>query len=170
MEAGERVVGGSEWTGIQADAFAVEQAVVNGLHHEERGAQDDRHGDRACETPAVISPDCPHADLARERRDDQEDGGRPHERQDVQLVVEIDRRPDRRIRPNIEVGGEEPREEHHLGGDEQQHPQDDIADAALAVGHRRVCVGGLVRRTGREGRGVAGHQCSDCCCLSPTFS
>ena len=45
----------------------------------------------------------------------------------------VDGRPHGRVGADVEVGREEAGEEHHLGGDEQQHPEDDVADAAALV-------------------------------------
>ncbi len=106
---------------------------------------------------AVVATDRPDGVLAGHGAQDQQDRRRADERQDRQRErlarLGVDRRPLRRVGPDAEVGGEQPAEEHHLGGDEQQHPEDGIADAPVGVmGHRRerVVLDGQRRGIGRH--------------------
>jgi hypothetical protein len=72
------------------------------------------------------------------------------------------RRPMRRRGADAEVGREQPREEHDLGADEQDHPEDRVADPAPGVvgeARHRVVLGHRVARIAGRDRAAAGcHQ------------
>ena len=61
------------------------------------------------------------------------------ERRDLEGVarLRVERWPLHGVRPQAEVGREQPAEEHHLRGDEQEHPEDRVADAAVGVVRHR---------------------------------
>ena len=153
VEAREREERGPEHARGERDALAAELQVVVCLHEQEDDAEEDGHCDVADEPAAVVLLDRPYRELTGEGADHEEDRGRQHDREDVQLEcllgLRVDRRPGRGVGADVEVGGEQAREEHHLGGDEQQHPEDRVADAAGLVargglgpaGRQRVCVG-----------------------------
>ncbi len=100
----------------------------------------------------IVAPDRPHGELAGDRAQDQQDRRRPDERAGSTSsngcpVSSVDRRPGSGVRPHAEVGREQPGEEHHLRGDEQEHPEDRVADPAAGVvrqlGDRAVLVRGV---------------------------
>ena len=51
----------------------------------------------------------------------------------LRISLNCVRRPGLVGRARAEVGREEAGEEHHLGGDEQEHPEDRVADPAAGV-------------------------------------
>jgi hypothetical protein len=140
-----------------------QRRVVVALADEEGDPEHDRHGHIAKEAGAVVPPDRPDRELAGERRDHEDhrqDEGEPRLGVEVEVLghrrVLGGRRPGRRGGPDAEVGGEQPREEHDLRADEQDHPEDRVADPAARVvsqpGDRVVLGHGMAGVAGRHQR------------------
>src|SRR6266545_8026903 len=142
VEAGEGEEGRPEDAAGQGHAFVDELAVLVGLAGEEAEAEHQGDDQPQHQAALVVLADGPDAELERDAGGDQrggEEGGVPGLQ-----VGGFRGRPLGGGRADGEVGAEQAAEEHHLGGDEQHHPEQRRADAAGPVAgfvfpHRGVC-------------------------------
>ena len=127
VEPGEREVGRAERARRQRDALIAEGDVVSRLQEQEYDADEERDRDVADERRPVAAADGPYGELARERRQDQQDVAGPTRgrtsRWNGSPVSTFTGGHAGAFGADVGVGREEAGEEHHLRGDEQQVPR-----------------------------------------------
>src|SRR5215216_5144488 len=131
VEPGQGVKGRAEHPAGQGHALADEGPVLVRLPGQERQAQQQADDQPQDQLALLVPPDRPHPELHGHARADQD--GREHGRVPGLQVRGALRRPLGGGAADGEVGPEQAAEEHHLGGDEQDHAQQRGADAARLV-------------------------------------
>src|SRR5215211_7936930 len=148
VEAGQGEEGRAEHPAGQGHALVDEGPVLVRLPEKEHQAQEQADGQPQDQPALVVLADRPHPELHGHAGADQD--GREHGGVPGRQVGSVLGRPLGGGAADGEVGAEQAAEEHHLGGDEQDHAQQRGADAA-----RLVMFGGPLV----EGGGVYdGHQ------------